>query len=469
MLHPDQHIHFVGIGGFGMSAIARVLLQQGYTVSGSDLRANDLTRALRAAGAAIYQGHAAAHIAGADLVVTTSAAQDDNPEIAAARARGVPVLRRRDLLGELMAGRTGIAIAGTHGKTTTTALLVHTLITAGMPPTYIVGGVMANTGDNAGIGASDYFVIEADEYDYMFLGLRPQIAAILNVEHDHPDMFPTRADVIDAFSQFADRLEPGGLLVACADDAAATALAEARRAVVGQPAITYALDAAADWSATKLEPLAAGGTRFVARKGAAPLGALTIAAPGRHNVLNALAVLAIADRLGVPFGAVAEAFATFKGTGRRSDVMGQAGGVTVVSDYAHHPTAIRATLAAFAERPGIGDLWAVWQPHTFGRMRTLANDFADAFGAADHVLVTDVYSVRETPGPGLDAPGMAARIAAQRHADARWTGDFDATAVALLDGVQPGDWVLILSAGDAPAIGDMLLARLREVEKDTGA
>lgn len=468
MLRPDQHIHFVGIGGVGMSAIARVLLQQGYTVSGSDLRANDFTRALRAAGAVVYEGHAAEHIAGADLVVTTSAATSNNPEIAAARARGVPVLRRRDLLGALMAGRTGIAIAGTHGKTTTTALLVHTLITAGLPPTYIVGGVLANTGDNAGVGASEYFVIEADEYDFMFLGLRPQIAAILNVEHDHPDMFPTEAEVIDAFTQFAGRLEPGGLLITCGDDAAARALAAARRAE-GQPAITYALDAPADWTAADLAPRAAGGTRFVARRGAQTLGALTIAVPGRHNVLNALAVLAIADHLGVPFGALQEAFASFQGTGRRSDVLGQAAGVTVVSDYAHHPTAIRATLAAFAERPGIGRLWAVWQPHTFGRMRALADEFVGAFGAADHVLVTDVYSVRETPEPGLDAPDLAARIAAQGHADARYTGSFDATVDALADGAQPGDWVLILSAGDAPAIGERLLARLGAQEQDGGA
>lgn len=468
MLRPDQHIHFVGVGGFGMSAIARVLLQLGYTVSGSDLRANALTRALSAGGATIYEGHAAAHVAGADLVVTTSAATADNPEIAAAQARGIPVLRRRDLLGALMAGRTGIAIAGTHGKTTTTALLVHTLRTAGLPPTYIVGGVLGNTGDNAGVGASDYFVIEADEYDNMFLGLRPQIAAILNIEHDHPDMFPTRDDVVRAFAQFADRLDASGLLVVCADDAGAASLAEARRAA-GGPVITYALDAPADWRATDLEPLASGGTRFTARRAGEPAGTLTLAASGRHNVSNALAALAIAERLGVPIARVADAFASFLGTGRRADVMGQAGGVTVVSDYAHHPTAIRATLGAFRERPGVGALWAVWQPHTFGRMRTLAEDFAGAFGAADHVLVTEVYSVRETPGPGLDAAEMAARIAGQGHGGARFTGSFEATLAALLDGVRPGDWVLILSAGDAPAIGERLLAALADRMPAPGA
>lgn len=465
MLHPDQHIHLVGVGGFGMSAIARVLLQQGYTVSGSDLRANALTRALSAEGATIYEGHAATQVAGADLVVTTSAAPADNPEVAAAQAQGIPVLRRRDLLGAMMAGRTGIAIAGTHGKTTTTALLVHTLRTAGLPPTYIVGGVLGNTGDNAGVGASDYFVIEADEYDYMFLGLRPQIAAILNIEHDHPDMFPTRADVLRAFAQFADRLDADGLLVACADDAGAASLAEARRAA-GRAVITYALDAPADWTATDLEPLASGGTRFTARRDGEPVGTLTLAMAGRHNVLNGLAALAIADHLGVPIVYIADAFASFRGTGRRGDVLGQAGGVTVVSDYAHHPTAIRATLSAFRERPGFGALWAVWQPHTFRRMRALADDFAGAFGAADHVLVTEVYSVREAPSPGLDAAGMAARIAGRGQSDVRFTGSFEATVAALLDGVQPGDWVLILSAGDAPAIGERLLAALAERDKD---
>lgn len=466
VLRPGQHIHIVGVGGFGMSAIARVLLQQGYTVSGSDLRANAFTQALSEAGATIYEGHAADHIAGADLVVATSAATSGNPEVAAAQARGIPVLRRRDLLGALMAGHTGIAIAGTHGKTTTTALMAHTLMTAGLSPSYIVGGVMRNTGDNAGVGSGAYFVIEADEYDYMFLGLRPHIAAILNIEHDHPDMFPTQADVIDAFARFAGRLERDGLLVACADDPAARALAEARRDA-GHPALTYALDAPADWTATDLEPLATGGTRFVAWRGGQRAGALSLSVPGRHNVLNGLAVLAIAAHLDVPFEAVGRAFASFQGTGRRGEVLGAAGGVTVVSDYGHHPTAIRVTLAAFRERPGIRDLWAVWQPHTFGRMRALADEFAGAFGAADHVLVTDVYSVREAPAPGLDAPGMAARIAAQGHADARYSGDFAATVAALEQGVRPGDWVIILSAGDAPTIGERLLARLAAGEQST--
>jgi UDP-N-acetylmuramate--alanine ligase len=463
MLVSGQHIHIVGVGGFGMSAIARVLLQQGYTVSGSDLRANDLTRTLIEAGAAISQGHDAAQIAGADLLAISSAVPDDNPEVAAARAAGIPVLRRRDLLGELMAQRTGIAIAGTHGKTTTTALLAHTLIEAGRDPTYIIGGVLQNTGDNAGVGAGEAFVIEADEYDHMFLGLRPQIAVITNIEHDHPDCFPTLADTLDAFAQFADRLPHDGLLVVCADDPAAFDLGR-RRWREGGPVVTYALDdQAAEWVATGVEPDPAGGMAFTVRHGGASgeiRGRARLELPGRHNVLNALAVIAVADHLGVPFDATAAALGSFRGTQRRSEVLGQADGVTVISDYAHHPTAIRLSLAAYREQPGLRHLWAVWQPHTFGRMRLLADEFAYAFGSADHLLVTDVYSVREQVSPGLDAPGVVEHIRATGHADARFTGDFDATTAILAGGVQPGDWVVILSAGDAPQIGRALLDRL---------
>lgn len=459
MLRPKQHIHIVGVGGFGMSAIARVLLQQGYRVSGSDLRHNDFTAALMAQGATIAEGHAAANIAGADLLVATSAATDDNPELAAARAQGIPVLRRRDLLGELMAQKTGIGIAGTHGKTTTTALMAHVLLSAGRDPTYIVGGVMQNTGTNAAVGGGPHFVIEADEYDHMFLGLRPQIAVVTSLEHDHPDCFPTMAAMRAAFEQFVGLLPPEGLLVVCADDAEASALAGPRRAA-GQPVTTYGLDAEADWMAVDLKPDARGGMQFAVWHAGQPVGQARLNQPGRHNVQNALAVLAVAAYVGVPFADSARALHSFLGTGRRSEVMGTAGGVTVINDYAHHPTAIRVTLAAHHARPDRRDLWAVWQPHTYGRMRTLAADFAGSFAAADHVLVTDVYSVREQVTPGLDAGGMAERIRATGHPDARHTGSLDATAAWLAAHVQPGDVVLLLSAGDAPRIGTALLEEL---------
>ncbi len=464
ILSPGQHVHIIGIGGFGMSAIARVLLGRGYTVSGSDLHANDLTRALSAAGATIYQGHDPAHISGAEVVVATSAVPEHHPEIAAARAAGIPVLRRRDMLGELMAGQIGIAVAGTHGKTTTTALLTHALIRAGLDPTYIVGGVMRNTGTNAGVGRGPHFVIEADEYDRMFLGLRPQIAVITNIEHDHPDCYPTLDEMRAAFAQFAALLPPDGLLVVCADDAEAHALGAACR-TTGLPVAFYGLttrvEEEAFWHADDLAPDAEGGMTFTVWHGADRLGRVRLTLSGRHNVLNALAVIAVTQWLGVPFDTIAAALSSFLGTGRRTEVMGQAAGVTVISDYAHHPTEVRVTLEALRARPGVRDLWAVWQPHTYGRMRALADEFATAFAAADHVLVTDVYSVREAITPGLDAAGMAGRIAGAGHPDVRYTGALQATADELAACVQPGDVVVVLSAGDGPLVGQRLLDALR--------
>ncbi len=468
MLRPGQHIHVVGVGGFGMSAIARVLLQMGYTVSGSDRQANSFTRELQALGARIYQGHRTEQVAGADIVLATSAATGDNPEIAAAQAAGIPVLRRQDMLGELMAQQVGIAIAGTHGKTTTSALLAHVLTEAGRDPSYIVGGVLANSGTNARYGRGAHFVIEADEYDRMFLGLRPQIAVITNIEHDHPDCYPALDDVLAAFAAFMRLVPPGEPCVVCADDDHARALAR-ERARAGGRVVWYgvgehvlALDPGGGWTARDIAPDAGGGTAFTVRHGTQEWGRVRLALGGRHNVQNALAVLAVADRIGVPPEQVTAALASFRGTGRRAETLGQAGGVTVISDYAHHPTEIRVTLAALRERPGVRELWAVWQPHTYGRLRLLADDFARAFGAADHVLVTDVYSVREQVGPGLDAQGIVGRIGDAGHPDVRYTGALNATARALAAEVRPGDVVALLSAGDAPAtIGALLLDELR--------
>ncbi len=461
MLTPGQHIHVVGVGGFGMSAIARVLLQMGYTVSGSDLRANDFTRELAALGARIGLGHTAEHIAGADIVLATSAAALNNPEIAAARAAGIPVLRRQNMLGELMAQKTGIAIAGTHGKTTTSALMAHVLIEAGHDPAYIVGGVLANTGTNAHYGQGAHFVIEADEYDRMFLGLQPHIAVITNIEHDHVDCFPAARDVSAAFEAFAARVPRDGLLVICADDPGASVLGRAREGA-GQPVVYYGLDARArDWHAHHLEPHSGGGMTFSVWRGAENLGSVRILLDGAHNVQNALAVIAVADHAGVPFDQVATALASFRGTGRRAEPMGLAGGVSVINDYAHHPTEIRVTLQALRDRPGVRALWAVWQPHTYGRLRQFADEFAGAFGAADHVCVTDVYSVREQVTPGLDAVGIVTLIGDAGHPDVRYTGALEATARVLADAVQPGDVVVLLSAGDAPQIGTRLLETLR--------
>ena len=470
VLSPGQHVHIVGIGGFGMSAIARVLLAQGYTVSGSDLHLNALTDALAAAGAQIVRGHAPENIAGADVVIATSAATDDNPEIVAARAAGVPVLRRREALGALLASKIGVAVAGTHGKTTTSALAVEVLHAGDLSPSYIVGGVLRSTGTNAAVGHGQHFVIEADEYDRMFLGLSPHYAILTTIEHDHPDCFPTFDDVRAAFAEFVARLPTEGLLVACADDPTVRALA-AEREATGGAVVYYGLgeDLPKDaWRAGEIAARA-DGTHFYVWRGKRSIGYFHVTLHGQHNVANALGVLALADALGVSFERVRTALAHFAGTQRRAELLGRAAGVSVISDYAHHPTEIRVTLAAFRQRPDVRALWAVWQPHTYGRMRTLADDFAGAFAAADHVLVTDVYSVREQPAPGLDAPQMATRIAETGHPDARYSGDLEATARLLAEEVRAGDAVLILSAGDAPRVGTLLLDALHQREPSPDA
>lgn len=460
MFAPGQWVHIVGIGGFGMSAIARVLLGRGCAVSGSDLRANALTDALAAAGATVFLGHDAAHVGDAGVVLVSSAVPPDNPEVVAARRACLPVYKRADVLQDLTRGYRTVAVAGTHGKTTTTAMVTHILIESGLDPTYIIGGVLPTTGANAGVGRGDLFVIEADEYDHMFLGLRPLVAVITSIEHDHPDLFPTEDDLRYAFNRFAALVPPDGLLVACRDDPTASVLQQ-HRLNLGWPVLSYGLGQGADWFASDCRPNAEGGMDFTFRAGRdeAVLLPATLRLPGVHNVQNALAALAVADHLGVSVAEAIAALATFQGAGRRFEVRGQAGGVTVIDDYAHHPTAIRVTLeAARARYPGAG-LWAVWQPHTYSRLRALFDGFAAAFTPerADHVLITDVYAARETPGEGLDVPDLIARI---DHPDVRHTPGLGDAVKALAVGVRPGDVVLILSAGDAPQIGTALLKRL---------
>ncbi len=455
-------MHFVGIGGVGMSAIARVMLLQGYIVSGSDRRLNALTEALVREGVLVFEGHEASQIGSAEVVIISSAVPPDNPEVQAARQRGIPVVKRIDILQDLMFGQLGVAVAGTHGKTTTTSMIIHILVEAGYDPTYIVGGVVPSTGTNAGVGRGAAFVIEADEYDYMFLGLRPQVAVVTGVEHDHPDLFPTMGDLVRAFNQFVALLPPDGLLVVCGDDPIAATLGNNREAKQG-PVVSYGLrNPQVDWGAADWQPNTTGGMNFTltCQGGAEVLGRVILRVPGLHNVLNALAALIVTDYLGVPLADALAALAMFAGAARRFDVRGRVGGVTVVDDYAHHPTAIRLTLeAARVTYPRAG-LWAVWQPHTYSRLRALFDGFTTVFTPrlADHVLITDVYAAREEPGDGPDVPDLLAGI---EHPDVRYVPTFDSALEALAEGVRPGDVVVILSAGDAPQIGELLLDELR--------
>lgn len=450
-LPQHGHIHFVGIGGVGLSAIARILIAQGYTVSGSDRAESVYTAALSRLGAAIYIGHDAANIGGADALIITSAVSADHVEAAAARAAGVPVYKRSDIIASIMTGKTVIAVAGTHGKTTTTAMIAHILITTGRDPSYIIGGTLTATGQNAGAGAGGAFVIEADEYDNMFHGLSPNIAIVTNVEWDHPDFFPTEGDLFRSFSHFAGLIS--GTLIACADDAGALRLGETvsdvQTAYYGIESPSAALKAVAIRRG-------ANGYRFDVRDGQTALGEVELALPGRHNVLNALAALRAVMLYGVPFEEAARALESFAGTGRRFEVRGEIGGVTVIDDYAHHPTAIRATLEAARARYPDHQVWAVWQPHTYSRTQALWAAYAESFADADHVLVTPIYAAREQPIEGVTAERL---VSAMPHADARSVETFDAAAALLLAQVSAPAVIVIMSAGDAPKIGETYLVR----------
>ncbi|HEY9086520.1 MAG TPA: UDP-N-acetylmuramate--L-alanine ligase [Anaerolineaceae bacterium] len=460
-----EHVHLIGIAGSGMSAIARLLLESGeYTVSGSDRTISPLAQSLEAAGARLYAGHAASNVQGATIVVRSSAIPDENPEVTAARAAGIPVLKRSDFLGRLMFDRAGIAVAGTHGKTTTTAMLALVFVRLGLDPSYIIGGISKDLGRNAHAGKGTAFIIEADEYDRMFLGLQPSIEIITNLEHDHPDMFPTPADYRQVFVEFVQRMEAGGLLLACADDPAALSLTPEIPA--GCRALTYGLDASAVYTARDLTAGPAGAYSFTAiyqPAGGTPenLGSLTLSLPGLHNVQNALAVLAVAHQLGLSRKETLRALSEFSGTGRRFDLLGEAAGITILDDYAHHPTQIRITLAAArATYPG-RRIWAVWQPHTYTRTQTLLAEYAAAFGDADRVIVSEVYAAREK-NPGFSARQVVDRMS---HAAAEFIAALNDITARLLDELQPGDVVLVLSAGDADQVSRQVLDGLKEKER----
>lgn len=460
---PGQRVHIIGIGGFGMSAIARILLLRGLDVSGSDRSRSPLAEALAQAGATIHYGHHGDHVRGAAMVIATSAVPDDHVEIVAAGAAGIPVYRRRDVLAALMEGQTVIAVAGTHGKTTTTAMIVHLLRECGREPSYIVGGVMPNTGTNAGIGEGGVFVIEADEYGHMFHGLRPDVAVLTSLEYDHPDYFATEAEMEQAFADFLAQVTPGGRLVVCADDG--HALAVAREAAGRRDVITYGVDRPdqVNLGAVNIHIKADGSTMFDVQVGFGHLRQVVASArqsvPGLHNVRNALAALAVCDGLGVFVPEAVSALVTFANPGRRFDLRADVGGVAIIDDYAHHPTAIRVTVEAARQRYPQRTLWAVWQPHMYSRTQRLIDDYARAFAGADYVLVTDIYAAREEPIPGVDAAWAAAQL---RDVDARPSGSLENTVRLLRDNVGAPAVILILSAGSAPQIGQDYLASIQE-------
>jgi len=462
----QTHIHLVGIAGTGLSAIATLLLEMGYVVSGSDQRPNEVTAELAAQGATIYSGHRAENITGADLVLISSAVPADNPEVVAARAAGIRVVKRADFLGQFMADRHGVGVAGAHGKTTTTSMIAIILWRLGYDPSFIIGGRltvgpgegMPSTLISARAGQGP-FVIEADEYDRMFLGLILESAVVTNVEWDHVDCYPSPKAFADAFRTFVGQLPAHGHLVLCADDAGAMALRDA-----AQPGVTihtYGLSPEAHYQARSLTPNPLGGLDAGIWRAGKEVARLSLSVPGRHNVRNALAALAVAEWFGISPARAARALRDFRGTGRRFEVIGEAAGVTVIDDYGHHPTEIMATLAAARLRFGTRRVWAIFQPHTYSRTHALLEEFAHSFDDADQVLLLDIYPAREKKDLG-----MHSRLVLERmdHPGAHYAGSIMAATQYLLEHVEPEDIVITLSAGDGNQVGQLLLAALHERE-----
>ncbi len=461
-----QHVHFVGIGGIGLSAMAKVLLEEGYRVSGSDLQSSPLMADLEALGAIVYKGHAAGNVGPADLVIMSSAIQPNNPEVVAARQRGIPVMKRDRMLGRMMEGRYGIAVAGTHGKTTTTALIAWLLTRAGLDPTFIVGGVVENLGTNAQAGKGTPFVIEADEYDYTFLGLKPRLAVVTVIEMDHPDCFRDLDEVTEAFVKFVSLVPEDGCIVGCGDESRVRAVIEGAKGSEGTEGsdegpkvVTYGLGAGVDWQAVEIRANGVGGSDFVALRERQPVGTFSLQLPGLHNVKNALAAIVVADHLGLELAGVRMALREFQGTQRRFEHKGTAGGVVVIDDYAHHPTEIRVTLAAARGRYPDSEIWAVFQPHTYSRTRALLHEFAASFDDADHVIVVDIYPAREYDDLGVSAADIVARMG---HPDARHIATLDDATDYLLRHLKAGNVLITLGAGDGYLVGEKALAHLKK-------
>jgi len=457
-----RHVHFIGIGGTGLSAIARILVQRGYEVSGSDnfvsVYFNDIARD----GAKTFLGHHPDNVRGADVVVRSSAIKDDNPEVISAIQLGIPVLKRSDFLPMLLKSSDTIAIAGSHGKTTTTSMILFMLHEIGADPSFISGAIVKQLATNAHAGSSDLFVIEADEYDYMFLGLNPLISVITNIEHDHPDCFPTPEAYMEAFVQFLSRQRPNGTAFLCVDDPGVRQLLT-RDAVTLVNFKTYGLKSNTDYLASglKLNPAGCFNFDFVLNSGkGAPnnLGNCRLLVPGEHNVQNALAALAVIHTLGFPLSEALNALSRFQGADRRFDICDPVAGITIVNDYAHHPTQIDHTIAAARTRFPGAPIWVVWEPHTYTRTAALEKDFCTSLSRADHVIITRIYPAREKDN-GYTPLGIVDALGSKK---ACYIPDFDQVAGYLVRNLAENDVLLVLSAGNAPAISQKTLALLKD-------
>jgi UDP-N-acetylmuramate--alanine ligase len=460
MLGRTRRIHFVGIGGIGMSGIAELLANLGYEVSGSDAKRSEVTDRLETMGVHVSAGHAAEHVGDADVVVVSSAIHPDNPEVAAARRRGIPVIPRAEMLAELMRLKYGIAIAGAHGKTTTTSMIALVLERAGLDPTAVIGGRLSAFGSNARLGRGDYVVAEADESDRSFLKLSPAIAVITNVDREHMESYGSWEHLQQAFVEFANKVPFYGLVVACADDPVVRAL----RGSMTRRVVTYGLQGEGDHdiAGRGLSLEAFGSACTVVRQapeGRSHLGALRLRVPGRHNMLNALAAVAVGLEVGVPFARIAAALAEFQGAERRFQMRGEARGVMVVDDYGHHPTEIAAVISA--ARAGIGRrVVVVFQPHRYSRTSQLMSEFGGALGAADEVVLTDIYPAGEAPIPGITIDALVEAVRQTARCPVHLVRQIDDVPSEVARLARPGDLVITLGAGSIGGVGDRILEAL---------
>lgn len=451
-----RKIHFIGIGGIGMSGIAEVLLNLGYGVSGSDLKESEITQRLAALGGEIAYGHRAENVQEADVVVTSTAVRANNPEVVEAHRRLIPVIPRAEMLAELMRMKYGIAVAGTHGKTTTTSMVATILSHGGIDPTVVIGGRLDSIGSNAKLGQGKFLVAEADESDGSFLKLSPTIAVVTNVDADHLDYYRDLDQIKATFVDFINKVPFFGVAVLCLDDPNIQAFIPQ----VKKRFISYGLTTQADFNATDIE-YRADRTSFEVHHRGERLGRLSFRMPGRHNVLNALAAVAVAMELEIPFANIVEGMREFGGVQRRFQIKAEINDIMVVDDYGHHPAEVKATLAA-ARSGWDRRLIVVFQPHRYSRTQALFEDFLTAFYQADQLVIMDIYAAGEDVIAEVDAAALALGISGHGHKDARHIAGRDGVVAHLMAVVRPGDMVITLGAGNVWQVGEQLIARLKE-------
>ncbi len=457
MFFKPQHVHFVGIGGIGMSAIAEVLLTLGYQISGSDVKTSAITERLSKLGATIHLGHRSENVTGAKAVVVTSALDASNAEVAEARRLQIPVIPRGELLAELMRLKFGIAIAGSHGKTTTTSMVASILNTADMDPTVVVGGkVAAMQGSNARVGKSSLLVVESDESDGSFLKLAPIIAVVTNIDREHLDHYHSLTEIQEAFTDFVNKVPFYGAAVLCTEDKNIQQIYPA----IKRRTITYGRSAQVDLEIQNVKLAPASTTFSIWRRGQ-DLGTFRLNVPGIHNVLNATAAIGVGLELDIPLEKLRDGVLAFAGVDRRFSIRGIERGVTVVDDYGHHPTEVKATLAAARLTP-YRQIHVLFQPHRFSRTKHLLEEFGTAFHQADHLYLLDIYAASEQAIEGVNTSALLDKIRSYGHRSAEYVGSLEAGVAAVTAAVQPGDLVITLGAGSVSQAADRILDRLRE-------